>query len=380
MNRNLKQFRQNLRKKWQYCRSMGSFLAFRVGSEGRLAIAQLQRVYPHDRRRVSLDAFNKTRLELMEESQLSWSYLVLVVGSCIIASLGLLANSAAVIIGAMLIAPLMLPIRGAAFGILEADRELIRASLWALAVGSILSILIAAGLASVSGVAQFGSEVWGRTQPTLLDLGIAVTAGALAGVAKVEPKLSSTVAGTAIAVALMPPVCTVGLWLAQGNMELTWGALLLYLTNLFGITLSCMAAFVLMGYSPLYQAQRPLSITLLFTALLVVPLGGSTVQLLRQNQLEASVKTALVDGTITFQRLRLIDMSTNWVVTPPEVSLAVYADEPVSVKQVQLLEEFLAQNLRQPFKLKFFVSQVEQVTSDPPDAEDPAEGEWQGAD
>ncbi len=369
MNRSLKQFRQTLSKKWHYCRSMGNFLAFRVGSEGRLAIAQLQRVYPYDRRRVSLHAFNKTRLELMEESQLSWSYLVLVVGSCIIASLGLLANSTAVIIGAMLIAPLMLPIRGAAFGILEADRELIRASLWALAVGSILSILIAAGLAGVSGVVQFGSEVWGRTQPTLLDLGIAVTAGALAGVAKVEPKLSSTVAGTAIAVALMPPVCTVGLWLAQGNMELTWGALLLYLTNLFGITLSCMGAFVVMGYSPLYQAKRPISITLLFTALLVVPLGGSTVQLLRQNQLEASVKTALVDGTITFQRLRLIDMSTNWVVTPPEVSLAVYADEPVSVKQVQLLEEFLAQNLGQPFKLKFFVSQVEQITSDPPDSD-----------
>ena len=318
-------------------------------------------------RSVPADNLTRLRRDLLDESRLSWHYLVLVVGSCIIATLGLLSNSAAVIIGAMLIAPLMLPIRGAAFGILEADRALIRTSVLALVIGSLLAVVISATLGWVSGVAQLGSEVMARTQPTLLDLGIALTAGALAGVAKVDEKIAGTVAGTAIAVALMPPICVVGLQLAQGNWNLSRGALLLYLTNLFGITLACMVAFVVFGYSMARRARRPLGITLMFTAVLVFPLGASTLSLLRQNQLEASVRTALLDRTLTFQRLTLVDMNTNWLTTPPEISLTVRAAEPVSPKQVSLLEEFLARELRQPYKLTFLVSQVESITSDPVD-------------
>ncbi|MBW4481808.1 MAG: DUF389 domain-containing protein [Tildeniella torsiva UHER 1998/13D] len=329
------------------------------------AAAWLESMLSPMRRSVAAGDLTRLRQDLLEESQLSWHYLVLVVGACIIATLGLLSNSAAVIIGAMLIAPLMLPIRGAAFGILEADRPLIRASMVALAVGSLLSVAISALLGALTGVAQFGSEVMARTQPTLLDLGIALTAGALAGVAKVEPKVAGTVAGTAIAVALMPPICVVGLWLGRGNLELSLGALLLYMTNLFGITLACMVAFVLFGYSMAHQARRPLGITLLFTALLVIPLGATTLRLLQQNQLEASVKAALLDRTLTFQRVTLVNMDANWVSTPPEISLTVRASEPVTSNQVELLEQFLARELGHPYKLTFLVSQLESITSDP---------------
>ena len=169
------------------------------------ALAPLQRP-------VAMDDLTRLRQDLLEESQLSWHYLLLVVASCIIATLGLLANSAAVIIGAMLIAPLMLPIRGAAFGILEADRRLIRASLLALVTGSVLAVAISTALGLLTGVAQFGSEVLARTQPTLLDLGVAVTAGALAGVAKIEPKLSSTLAGTALAAPWASPSSSPRCW------------------------------------------------------------------------------------------------------------------------------------------------------------------------
>ncbi|WP_228040801.1 DUF389 domain-containing protein [Nodosilinea sp. LEGE 07088] len=331
------------------------------------AATYLERLCAPMRRPVAAGDLTQLRQDLLEESQLSWRYLVLVVGSCMIATLGLLSNSAAVIIGAMLIAPLMLPIRGAAFGILEADRPLIRASILALMGGSFLAVTMSTLLGLLTGVAQFGSEVMARTEPTLLDLGIAVTAGALAGIAKVDPKLSSTVAGTAIAVALMPPICVVGLWLSQGNLNLGLGALLLYLTNLFGITLACMVAFVLSGYSMVQRARRPLGITLVFTALLVFPLGATTLRLLRQNQLEASVRSALLDRTVTFQRLTLVDMSTNWLTTPPEISLTVWAPEPVTPKQVALLEQFLARELRRPYRLLFFVSPVEEITSELPD-------------
>jgi uncharacterized hydrophobic protein (TIGR00271 family) len=341
------------------------------------ALRRFRHKYFSDGRRVKPIALAHMRQNLLEESDLDWDYLVLVLGSCIIATFGLLSNSAAVIIGAMLIAPLMLPIRGLSFGILEADRELIKASVISIIVGTVTAIVISAILGAITGIAQYGSEVYARSQPTLLDLGIAVTAGALAGFAKVEPKLSSTIAGTAIAVALMPPVCVVGLWLAQLEFSSSLGAMLLYATNLFGITLACMVAFMLAGYSPFNLARRPIGITMLFTGLLVFPLGFSTLQLLQQNRLESAVRTALLDRTLTFQRLTLVNMSTNWVASPPEVSLVVYASEPVTPKQVQLLENFLEDEMGRPFTLQFEVSRVELVTSEPEPGGPQDGGDWQ---
>ncbi|ASC72909.1 hypothetical protein XM38_038690 [Halomicronema hongdechloris C2206] len=315
-------------------------------------------------RRVSPRALKHMRDSLLDESLTERNYIVLIIGSCIIATLGLLANSAAVIIGAMLVAPLMQPIRGIAFGILEGDAELIQTGLRALSWGSLLAV----GLSTLIGLSidlpGYGSEVLSRSQPNLLDLGIAVTAGGISGFAKVEPKISNTLAGTAIAVALMPPICVVGLGLAQWEMGLTTGSLLLYLTNLLGITLACMLAFWLAGYSPFQRASRPLGWTMAITSLLVLPLGYSSVELLRQNRLEAHVKDILLGGTLTFQRLQLIRMDTDWLVEPPEVTLVVYARDPVTPKQVQLVEAYLTQRMRQPFRLIFEVSQVEAITRD----------------
>jgi len=336
-----------------------------------------RRTYFSSGRRAKPLALAHLRQDLLAESDLDWDYLVLVLGSCMIATFGLLSNSAAVIIGAMLIAPLMLPSRGVAYGILEADQQLIRASVVSIVVGTGVAIAISAILGVTTGIAQYGSEVYVRSQPTLLDLGVAVTAGALAGFAKVEPKLSSTIAGTAIAVALMPPVCVVGLWLAKLNFTQSLGALLLYATNLFGITLACMVAFMLAGYSSFDRARRPIGITLFFTLLLIFPLGYSTLQLLLQNRLESSIKTALLDRTLTFQQLTLVNLSTNWVTNPPQVSLVVYASEPVTPKQVQLLENFLEAEMGRPFTLLFEVSQVELVTSEPEPQSPQDGGEWQ---
>ena len=173
--------------------------------------------------------------ELLAESTPDLVYLILIVGSCAIATFGLLANSAAVIIGAMIIAPLMLPIRGLAFGALQGNVILFRKGLMAVAIGSLLAVALAWCLGVLVGIPSYGSEVLSRSEPTLLDLGIAVAAGGISGYAKVEPKISGSVAGTAIAVALMPPICAIGLGLAQANWSLSLGATLLYLTNLLGI-------------------------------------------------------------------------------------------------------------------------------------------------
>lgn len=135
---------------------------------------------------------------LLEESTLDINYIVLILGSCAIATLGLLSNSAAVIIGAMIIAPLMLPIRGLAFGALAGNVVLFRLGLTAIVVGTVLAIFVAWLLGSLVRLPEFSSEVIARSEPTLLDLGIAVAAGGISGFAKVQPKVSATLAGTAM--------------------------------------------------------------------------------------------------------------------------------------------------------------------------------------
>lgn len=312
-------------------------------------------------RRVSPQAHQHMQDSLLDEAELDYDYVVLTLGACLIATLGLLSNSAAVIIGAMLVAPLMSPIRSVAFGILEGDLELVTTGLKALGTGTFISIALSALIGLSSGFLGYGSEVLARSSPTLLDLGIAITAGGLSGYAKVQPRLSSTLAGTAIAVALMPPLCVVGLGIAQFDGALTRGASLLYLTNLFGITLACMVAFFLAGYSPFRRARRPLGVVVLLTGVLVVPLGIGLIELVRQNQLEANLKNTL-EQTQTFRNVRLVSSRTSWQTSPPTVEMVVNAIEPISPNQVRLLEEHIARRMNQEFRFIFQVNEVKEVT------------------
>jgi uncharacterized membrane protein len=231
-------------------------------------------------------------------------------------------------------------------------------------VGTLLAVSFAGCLGWLVGIASFGSEVLARSKPTLLDLGIAVAAGGVSAYAKIQPKVSGSLAGTAIAVALMPPICVIGLGLSRTDWSLSWGASLLYLTNLLGITLSCMLVFLVTGYASFRRARRALTWAMVCTAILVIPLGISFARLVRQAHLEASLQRALLNRTITFQRLGLLSSSTNWLADPPEVRLNVRAREPITPTQVALLEDFLEREMGQPFRLVFVVGQVEEIRRD----------------
>lgn len=316
------------------------------------------------RRKPDSIKLQQLRSELIEEAKLDSTYLILIISSCIIATLGLLSNSVAVIIGAMIIAPLMLPIRSLAFGALEGDIVLFRRGLISVLVGTLLAVMLSCFLGYLAGISTFGSEILARSKPNLLDIGIAIAAGGISGYAKVQPKISGTLAGTAIAVALMPPLCVIGLGLSHSNWLLSLGSLLLYLTNLLGIALSCMVTFSIVGYAPFNQARRALILAGILTSFLLIPLGISFVDLVKQNRLETSLRQALLKRTITFQRVELIKTETNWLANPPEVRLTVRSREVITPKQVQFLEEFVERSMGQPFLLIFEVSQVQEIRRD----------------
>ena len=167
------------------------------------------------------------------EAQLNESFIVLTIGASLIATLGLLANNAAVVIGAMVVAPWILPLRVAVFAVLIGNPKLLLRSLITLAIGAVITLLLSMGLgwlARANGLLLFDGfpeQVTARLAPTLLDLGIALAAGAIATYAKVNPGAVSSMAGTAIAVALVPPVCVMGLMLAAQAIPDARGAGLL---------------------------------------------------------------------------------------------------------------------------------------------------------
>ena len=262
----------------------------------------------------------------------------------------------------MIIAPLMLPLRGLAFAALSGNINVLRNSLISIGAGTGIAILLAGFFGLLIGIPEFGSEVLSRTQPNLVDLGIAFTAGGISGYAKVQPKISDALAGTAISVALMPPICVMGLLLSQGNWQLSWGAFLLYLTNLLGIILACMIVFILMGYVHISHA---LSWTLGLTSLLLLPLGVSFFQLVKQAQIKATLKSMLINRTITVgQQVQLLSTDVDWTTNPPKVSLNVQANKPITPKQVRLVQEFISKEMKQPFKIIINASKVDEIQAD----------------
>lgn len=184
------------------------------------------------------------------------SYYVLLLLSTLIAAYGLLSNSTATVIGAMIVAPLMGPILGLAMGTVLADVVMFRRSLVAEVSGVILVVLTAMLVAQATGVAQIdfsASEIANRTRPTLYDLAIGLAAGLAGSFCLVHPGLQSSVAGVAIAVALVPPLTVTGLtcagWL-QG--QLSWrpafGSFMLFLANFLTIELAAGLLFRFMGF------------------------------------------------------------------------------------------------------------------------------------
>ena len=304
------------------------------------------------------------RESLVKESELDLNFIVLIVSSCLIATFGLLVNSAAVIIGAMIIAPLMLPIRGLSFGLLEGDGEILTNSVFSIAVGTTIAIVCSGFVGSIVGLPEFGSEVLARTQPNLVDLMVALVAGGISGYSKIRSSLSDAVPGTAIAVALMPPLCVVGLTLSQGLWSSSGGAFLLFITNLLGINLACTIVYVLGGYTQGSPLRRSLSwgVSLFLIGLLAIPLGFSLVDLIDQAKVNNSIRSILTSRPLLNREdIELVDTQID--PRAASVVLVVRAVGPIEPEEVATVEQVLETELKKPFKVVFDVTESRKVES-----------------
>lgn len=209
-----------------------------------------------------------------------WTMLVL---SAVIATAGVLADSTATVIGAMIIAPLSTPIMGIALGIVK--RERIRAGrfvIWGAVV--VIAIGVLAALV-VPDIDVYGnSQITGRTSPTVVDLIAAIATGLAGAVGLSRRDVAAVLPGVAIAISLVPPLAVVGICLGEGAVGMSLGALLLFLSNLVSMVIAGTVLFAALGYSAEADrrarrvgAERKSSLTLVLVLVAVlVPLAVNT--------------------------------------------------------------------------------------------------------
>jgi uncharacterized hydrophobic protein (TIGR00271 family) len=188
--------------------------------------------------------------DLFRHSAPSKDFFLMSILSVIMATFGLLTNSAAVIIGSMLIAPILYPTLGLAMGIIMSDFTLIAKSFATLTKAVILGIVVAAGatLLFASQLQELTPEIIARTKPSLLSVAIGVIAGFAAAFAMAKPKLNETLPGIAISVALVPPLAVVGIGLARLDIALLVSSLHLFIINALGVIFAAATVFSLMNF------------------------------------------------------------------------------------------------------------------------------------
>jgi len=311
-------------------------------------------------------------------------FVVLTVGATLLATQGLLADSAAVVIGAMVVAPWILPLQAMAFAILQGRlREVLRAfRTLMLGVGICLGLAVTLGL--LVDFPSFGREVMDRTSPNLLDLGIALVAGAIAMFAKLRREAITALAGLAIAVALVPPVCVVGLLLSERFWEAAWGAGLLFATNLLGILVGAMAVLGILeaGYRQRLLRSRLSLTSLVLTALLLIPLGGSFISLVQRSRHEASlhqveeaIRRSLATETISLGKdSQLMGVEIDWSRNPPLIRASVRVTNPYKPTSSQVAKvQRLINEQQAPLRFRLVVQRIAIQVIGPETAPNPPE-------
>ena len=324
------------------------------------------------------------------EARLNESFIVLTIGASLIATLGVLANNAAVVIGAMVVAPWILPLRVTVFAVLSGQPRLVSRSLITLAAGAGTTLFLSMGLGLIARsqglllAEALPEQVTARLEPNILDLGIALAAGAVATYAKVNPGAVSSMAGTAIAVALVPPVCVMGLMLSAQDLSGAQGAALLYAANLLGILIGGISVLAIREpyFREKLRRRRRSRLPVLLALGLAVLVGQKLYERYERHlfqlkqeaakeQIESDIRYYLKNETLTFganEALELEKIDLDWPNyweqnRAPTLQVVVRVTDPTtpSYKQVQEIQDNINSKLSWQFQGLELQMQVQRI-------------------
>lgn len=255
--------------------------------------------------------------------------------AAIIAAFGVAADNVAVVVGAMLISPITAPIMGISAGILLGLRRRTLGALLTLLGGGVGVVALAALIGAIipSFALERNNLVSTFASPTLIDLAVALAAGAAGGFATARRDVSNSLPGVAVSLTLVPALATAGLLFQTGAFAFGVGALLNFVTNAVAIVLAAAAAFVLTGFAPLRRIEESgqsvrfgLGIAILVVVLVTIPLAWSVEQIIERNDLTTGVEIATREWLGEDSGYEVLDVSL--LTDAVEVRLAGTGDLP----------------------------------------------------
>jgi uncharacterized hydrophobic protein (TIGR00271 family) len=280
-------------------------------------------------------------------------FVVLLFLSTVIATFGIIGDSVATVIGAMIIAPLMRPIMATAAGLVMGDMKRAGSS-FLMVVLSVTGVIGLAWLLTELSVVsvisiELSSQFSSRISPTLIDLYAALASGAAGAFAISRDDVSDSLPGVAIAISLVPPICVVGVALAEGEWAAASGAMLLFLTNFLSILLAGGGVLALLGLSSVAvkgltprARRRAFLVVAAGIILITVPLGATTIQTYQQKLIKReTIQIASKWLDSTDYGVSRVDISGN------QVTLAIVGsgDRPDLNEFGGLLEDSLDQQI-----------------------------------
>jgi len=297
--------------------------------------------------RATPEEFRELFQTLRKNAKPTESYIILMIISTMLATLGLFANSSPVIIGAMILAPLMSPIVALSMGVLRTNEPaLLRDSLKSLAIGVALAIACTVIITLLTPLRTVNSEIAARLNPTVLDMGVAIVSGIAGAYAHARAEIAKSLAGVAIAVALVPPLAVTGIGLGWGDSSVFLGAGLLFLTNLAGMTLAAAATFLIMGYSPFTYSRRGVLIMISSVMVVTALLVPSFAKMVDEHRILAAL-----DGwrTPTGAMVRDVGITHS---TPIRLSVRLIDERPIDMHRLDEIKAEIEEQLGRPVNLE----------------------------
>ena len=295
--------------------------------------------------------------ETSEGSLPGTSYYAMIAAASLIASLGLVANSPAVVIGAMLVSPLMTPIFGMALGIIRGDTHLLGKAVGAEVGGVMLAILCGMLFGFVPMIAEATPEMLVRTKPTLLDLLVAVFAGIAGTLALIDERISPVLPGVAVSIAIVPPLAACGLCLAVGAFAGATGAFLLFLANFLAVLLASSLIFIFSGLGKTArekerkQLTRRLIIAFVSFCLVAAFLTHTLAHLLENERQEKLIKALFTRTLAKTPNASLIDVLHKKSKGKMMVLADVRTSKIFTPDRVMKMQEEIAKTLSMPTEL-----------------------------
>ena len=186
---------------------------------------------------------------LIDESRINNDYIVMLVFATLLTTFGLLLDNTAVVIGGMLMAPLLSSILSLGLAFVTINLSSIVRSVWSVLRSLLTVLFVSYSAAAIFGVPDINTtEILVRTIPTWFYVHVAIISGLAATYTWAKPKLSATLPGVAIAVALLPPLCVVGIAMSVGDSIIVTDATVMFLVNFLGIIISSIVIFTLLGF------------------------------------------------------------------------------------------------------------------------------------